>query len=64
MEYTYERNALTAGVQTAGIEEGLVIPFRNGQVELESAQLDLNTNPAYQFQSRVIVNWGKILAHK
>jgi len=55
---------LTAGTQTAGIEEGLVIPFRNGQVELESAQLDLNTNPAYQFQSRVIVNWGKILAHK
>jgi hypothetical protein len=55
---------LTAGVQTAGIEEGLVIPFRNGQIELESAQLNLNTNPEYQFQSRVIVNWGKVLARK
>jgi hypothetical protein len=55
---------LTAGVQTAGIEEGLVIPFRNGQVELESAQLDLNASPEYQFQSRVIVNWGKVLGKK
>jgi hypothetical protein len=55
---------LTASTQTAGIEEGLVIPIRNGQVELESAQLDLNTNPQYQFQSRVIVNWGKFLGKK
>ena len=55
---------LTAGAQTAGIEEGLVIPFRNGQVELESAQLDLNTNPQYQFQSRVIANLGKVLGKK
>jgi hypothetical protein len=55
---------LTAGQQTVGTEEGLIIPFPNGQVELETAQLDLNTNPQWQFQSRVIVNWGKILSRK
>jgi len=55
---------LTAGEQTVGAEEGLVIPFRNGQVELETAQLDLNTSLEWQFQTRVIVNWGKILARK
>jgi hypothetical protein len=55
---------LSAGRQTAGTEEGFVIPFRSGQVELETAQLDLNTKPEYQFQARVIVNWGKVLAHK
>jgi len=41
-----------------------VIPFPNGQVELETAQLDLNTGPEWQFQARVIVNWGKILGPK
>jgi hypothetical protein len=55
---------LTAGQQTVGTEEGLVIPFRNGQVELETAQLDLNVKAEWQFQTRVIVNWGKILARK
>ncbi|HXR39728.1 MAG TPA: hypothetical protein VN776_11570 [Terracidiphilus sp.] len=55
---------LTAGQQTAGTEEGLVIPFRNGQVELETAQLDLNVKLEWQFQTRVIVNWGKILSRK
>jgi hypothetical protein len=53
-----------AGQQTVGTEEGLVIPFPNGQVELETAQLDLNTGPEWQFQARVIVNWGKILGRK
>ncbi|MGD0630466.1 MAG: hypothetical protein ABR987_14005 [Terracidiphilus sp.] len=55
---------ITAGQQTVGAEEGLVIPFRNGQVELETAQLDLNAQPQWQFQTRVIMNCGKILAHK
>jgi hypothetical protein len=55
---------LTAGLQTVGTEEGLVIPFCNGQVELEAAQLDLNTSPEWQFQTRLIVNWGKILTRK
>ena len=54
----------TAGQQTVGTEEGLVIPFRNGQVELETAQLDLSTSPEWQFQTRAIVNWGKILSRK
>jgi len=55
---------LTAGQQTVGTEEGVVIPLRNGQVEIETAQLDLNTQPLWQFQTRVIMNWGKILARK
>lgn len=55
---------VAAGEQTAGIEEGLVIPFRNGQVELSTQQLDLNTQPEWQFQARVIVNWGKVPAKK
>ena len=50
------------GDHTVGIEQALVLPFRNGQVELEAAQLDLNTQPEFQFQTRVIVNWGKFLA--
>lgn len=55
------QHEITAGQQTAGIEQGLIIPFRNGQVELDTAQLDLNTSPAAQFQARVIVNWGRVL---
>jgi hypothetical protein len=58
------QHEVTAGQQTAGTEEGLVIPFRNGQVELESAQLDLNVSPEWQFQARVIMNWGAIFARK
>jgi hypothetical protein len=51
----------TGNPQSFGIEAGLVLPFRNGQVELASQQLNLNTNPAWQFQARVTVNWGKVL---
>jgi hypothetical protein len=58
------QHEVTAGAQTAGIEEGLILPFRNGQVELEAAQLDLNLNPEWEFQSRVIVNWGALPARK
>jgi hypothetical protein len=56
------QHELTAGQQTAGIEEGLILPFRNGQVELATQQLDLNTGVEAQFQARVIVNWGKLFA--
>jgi hypothetical protein len=49
---------------TAGTEGGLVIPFRSGQVELSTQQLNLNTNPEVQFQARAIVNWGKVLARR
>ena len=52
---------LAAGVESANLEEGLVIPFRDGQVELEAGQLNLNTGFAAQFQARIIVNWGKLL---
>jgi hypothetical protein len=58
------QHEVTAGEQTAGTEEGLIIPFRNGQVELEAAQLDLNVSPQWQFQTRVIVNWGKVFSRK
>jgi hypothetical protein len=49
-----------AGQQTASTEEGLIIPFRNGQIELENAQIGLNSGINEQFQARVIVNWGRI----
>jgi hypothetical protein len=58
------QHEFTAGQQTAGTEEGLVIPFRNGQVELETAQLDLNVQPEWQYQARVIVNWGAVFGKK
>jgi hypothetical protein len=58
------QHEVTAGQQTAGIEEGLILPFRNGQVELEAAQLDLNVDPEWEFQTRVIVNWGELFARK
>jgi hypothetical protein len=58
------QHEVTAGQQTASMEEGLIIPLRNGQVELESAQLDLNVKPEWQFQARVIVNWGAVLKRK
>jgi hypothetical protein len=54
----------SAGQQTADTEEGVVIPFHNGQVEISTQQLDLNSSPEWQFQARVIVNWGKVLAKK
>jgi len=38
--------------------------IRNGQVELETAQLNLNVKPEYQFQARVIVNWGALFSRK
>jgi hypothetical protein len=50
----------TPGQQTASSEEGLIIPFRNGQLELENAQIGLNSGINEQVQARVIVNWGKI----
>jgi hypothetical protein len=58
------QHEVSAGQQTASTEEGLVIPFRNGQVELETAQIDLNSGFEEQFQARVIVNWGKALKRR
>jgi len=45
---------------TVATEIGLELPFRNGQVELAMQQLNLNVDPQWQFQARVIVNWGKV----
>ena len=62
--------ALFAGLQytqTTGnslslnTEGGIVIPFRNGQLELDTQQLNLSTQLAWQFQARVTVNWGDLL---
>ena len=58
------QHEVTASLQTAGTEEGMIIPFRNGQIEIEAAQLDLNVSPQWQFQTRAIVNWGKIFSRR
>jgi hypothetical protein len=58
------QHEITAGEQTLGIEQGIIVPFRNGQVELAAQQLTLNTDPAMQYQARVIVNWGHLLARR
>lgn len=58
------QHEVAAGQQTIGIEQGLVLPFRNGQVELETAQLNLNTGLQVQVQARVIVNWGQLFKHR
>jgi len=57
-------NEDAAGQQTVATEVGLELPFRNGQVELSTQQLNLNNNPAWQFQARVIVNWDRVFAKR
>ena len=57
----FQHEYSTDNPQAIGTEAGLILPFRNGQVELASQQLALNTNPTWQFQARVTVNWGKLL---
>jgi len=58
------QHEIAAGQQSVSSEEGLVIPFHNGQVEFATQQLNLSTSPQWQFQTRVIVNWGKIFLHQ
>jgi hypothetical protein len=58
------QHELAAGQQTIGTEAGLILPFRNGQVELASQQLDLNSGVEWQFQARVIVNWQNVLRRR
>jgi hypothetical protein len=55
---------LTENPQSIGTEMGIVLPFRNGQLELASQQLNLNTSPVWQFQARVTVNWGNLFRRK
>jgi hypothetical protein len=56
-----QHEILTGNPQAVNMEEGAVIPFHNGQIEVATQQLSLNIHPAWQFQARVIVNWGKLL---
>jgi hypothetical protein len=49
------------GDHTIGIEQGMIVPFRNGQIELAAQGLSLNADPALAFQARAIVNWGSLL---
>ncbi len=51
----------TGNGNSIGTERGLVLPFRNGQVELASQQLNVSRDVGLQFQARVTVNWGKLL---
>jgi hypothetical protein len=51
---------ISGGDQSIGTEIGGIIPFPRGQIEIACEQLTLNTDPAAQFQARVIVNWGKV----
>jgi hypothetical protein len=53
--------ATTANPQTLSTEEGLVLPFHNGQVELATQQLSINLTTTWQFQARMTVNWGRLL---
>lgn len=56
-----QHEVATRSPQTISIEQGLVLPFRNGQFELATEQLDLDVRMAWQFQARVIVNWGRVI---
>jgi len=59
----FQHEVSSENSQLVSTEQGLVLPFRNGQVELAVEQLNLNTRPVWQFQARVIVNISKVL-HK
>jgi hypothetical protein len=54
----------TAGTTTASIEEGMVLAFKNAQVELATEQLNLNTSPQVQVQARLVVYWGKVFGKR
>jgi len=58
------QHEVAAGQRTAGTEQGLALPFRNGQMELAVEQLNLDVGPMLQFQARVIVNWGEVFRRK
>lgn len=59
----FQQEASTNNPQPIGIEQGCLIPFRNGQVELAVEELTLNSSPAVQWQARAIVNWGCVFRH-
>jgi hypothetical protein len=53
-----------AGTTTASIEQGLVLAFRNAQIELATEQLNLNTSPQVQVQARLVVYWGRMFGRR
>ncbi len=59
-----QHEASTGNGNAIGIEQGLVFPFQNGQVELAAESCNLNSKPVLQLQARVIVNWKRILGKK
>jgi hypothetical protein len=58
------QHEILGGDHTVGIEQGMIIPFRNGQIELDLQGLSLNADPAIAFQARAIVNWGSLLGRR
>ncbi|HUA97821.1 MAG TPA: hypothetical protein VMA34_05805 [Terracidiphilus sp.] len=56
----FQQETSTGNDTTIGVEQGLVLPFRNGQVELAAEELTLNTSTVIQLQARAIVNWGHV----
>jgi hypothetical protein len=53
--------AQTGATGAVGIEQGIVLPFKNGQIEFAAEQLNLTGKVMFQFQARIIVNWNKAL---
>lgn len=49
----------TNALRTISIEQGLVIPLRDGQVEFAIEELNINLRTVLQFQVRVTLNFGK-----
>jgi hypothetical protein len=58
------QHEILGGEHTVGIEQGMIIPFRNGQIELAAQGLSLNADPQVAFQARAIVNWGAVLGRR
>lgn len=46
--------------QMFSVEQGFILPFKNGQVEFQVGELNLNTKPMWGFQTRIIANFQKI----
>jgi hypothetical protein len=59
--FTGLQHEILGGDQTVGMEQGMVVPFRNGQIELDIQELTVNVDAEVAFQARAIVNWGKLL---
>lgn len=52
---------IPGNASTFGIEQGVVLPFRDGQLEFAAEQFSPVSDIAWQFQVRVVVNWGRVV---